>query len=224
MNIDKNIFDPSLLSFPDCDFLLKHAGEPPIVALRELTERENKVTISQWLERFYELEELEKNRQVPWAGVEAIKAAINVYLKERAKWAQDEKYGAPKHPSMYAFDARGNGHLGAPGSDSSRVKTYFDAEGKRLPFALNIVDSSNTGTWKPSWVKPQTKASIMQLREVAEENCWKCGVPGCGHTETYKPDSRASRAAARARMSKHLRNSVNETEAHLELHTLEFGS
>lgn len=225
MNIDKNVFDPAKLSFADCDFLLAHAGEAPIVALRDLPPAANRVTVTQWLERFYELNELQKasNGTADWVGAEAVKKAISNYLEQRRKWTEDHnRYGAPKFPSMYAFDARGNAHYSGPGSDSGSVKTYFDATGKRIAFAVNLF-GDRTAAWKPEWVKTQP-ATVMQLKEVAEENCWKCGVPGCGHTEVYKPDSRASRSVARARMSKHLRKAQSDIELHLELHTLEFGS
>jgi hypothetical protein len=235
MQIDKNIFDPALLSFPDCDFLLNHAGEAPIVAKSNLPLHCNAVTVMQWIERFYELEELKKARGYDWAGVEAVKASIQTYLAVREAWKRDQSYGAPKHPSMYAFDSRGNAHESAPGSDSDRVRTYFDETGKRIPFAIHIVEAGSTGSWKPSWITKkspeQVKAEVgetsttpFEILEPAGKNCLECGVPGCGHTETFKPESRSSRNSARARMSRHLRNSKIESQAHLELHTLEFGS
>lgn len=228
LQINKNVFDPALLSFPDCDFLLAHAGEAPIVALREMPPVCNRVILSQWIERFYELNELQDKRGYEWVGVEAIKNSIKNYLKVREEWKKDEAYGAPKNPSMYAFDTRGNAHESGPGSDSGRVRTYFDEEGKRIPFAINIVESGVVGNWKPSWVakKGQVDSKDEQpfaLLEPEGENAIKCGVKGCGHAETYRPDSRSSKNAARARMSRHLRTAKVEQNAHLELHTLEFG-
>jgi hypothetical protein len=55
----------------------------------------------------------------------------------------------------------------------------------------------------------------------------ECKVPVdggiCGHTEAYKPGSRSSYNAARARISKHLRKATANADAHRELHTNEFG-
>lgn len=233
MQIDKNVFDPALLSFPDCDFLLAHAGEAPIVALQSLPPICNRVTMAQWVERFYELDELKKARGYEWVGVEAVKDSIKNYLKVRADWKRDEQFGAPKNPSMFAFDSRGNGHESGPGSDSGRVRTYFDETGKRIPFAINIVDNGPTGNWKPSWVGkkaaegavPSTAdPNVFAIREPEGKNCLECGVEGCGHTETFNVESRSSRNAARARMSRHLRSAKMEPQSHLELHTLEFRS
>jgi hypothetical protein len=235
LQIDKNVFDPALLSFPDCDYLLAYAGQPPVVVLGQIPSVANRGILTQWIERFYELEELKKARGYEWVGVDAIKAAINKYLEVRAQWKRDEAHGAPKNPSLYAFDTRGNAHEGAPGSDSGRVRTYFDDNGNRIPFAIHIVEAGVTGAWKPSWIAKksaeQVKAEVgtapqakFEILEPEGKNCIECGVPGCGHTETFKPESRSSRNSARARMSRHLRNSKIESQAHLELHTLEFGS
>lgn len=225
--IELNTFDPALLSFPDCDFLLAHAGEPPIVALKSLPANANRTTMTEWIARFYELEEQEKCQGITWVGVEAVKTAIRTYLAEREKWSRQASHGAPKFPSMYAFDARGNGHLSGSGSDSGRVKTYFDAKGNRLKFALHLNGDGEQTGWKPDWITAgagQPNREIMKITEVPGKNALACGVPECGHTETFKPESRTSIGAARARMSKHLRKAKSEQEAHLELHTLEFGS
>lgn len=222
MDINKHVFDPAMLSFADCEFLLAHAGEPPIVALRSLPAMANRVTMEQWVARLYELEEQRKRVGIEWAGLEAVKASIKVYLDQRAKWAKDVEMGAPKFPSLYAFDARGKGHLSGTGSDSGRVKSYFDEKGQRHEFAVSLTDGTAQGVWKPEWAVERPATETMKLTEGV--NTILCGVPGCGHVETFKVESRSSYGAARARISKHLRKSESEKEAHLELHTLEFGS
>lgn len=217
--IDPNVFDPALLSFADCDFLLSHADEAPIVARKGLTAECNK-TVLEWIERFYELDELQRAGKAVWKGREVIKQAIRVYLAQREKWANDEKLGAPPFPSLYAFDSRGKGHLQAAGSDSGRVRTYFDAKGNRVPFAVNLVTDGIQG-WTPEWVGKKADR-VDQVVEDLDKAIFSCSI--CSKTETFRKESRASRAAARARMSKHLRNAEVEKERHLELHTLEFGS
>lgn len=224
MEIDKNIFDPSLLSFADCHFLMENAGNVP--ASVQYPQAVNKVTMKQWIERFYELEELQKVGKATWKGVEAVKEAIQTYLDQREQWKKEAEYGAPKFPSLYSFDSRGNAHLSAPGSDSQRVKTYFDDQGNRIPFAVNLVENVGTGKWKPSWLRNANSEPTPDslIKEIPGKNCYECPVKACGHTETFKPDSRSSQASARARMSKHMRRATLEPEVHLELHTLEFGS
>jgi hypothetical protein len=229
-----NSFDPALLSFPDCDFLLAHAGEAPAVALIGLPPQVNRVPITQWISKFYELEELQRVGRGTWVGVEKVKECIKTYLDVRAKWKQDEAKGAPRNPSLYSFDSRGNAHFQAPGSDSGRVRTYFDDKGNRIPFAINLVDSGYGGQWKPEWIRP-VKAeakdekdggtdSTEMVKEPADKNAIECGVKGCGHTETYNSASRSSYGAARGRMSKHMRKAKFEPEVHREYHSMEFGS
>jgi hypothetical protein len=217
---NRDVFDPVLLSFEDCDFLLSHAGEAPIVARKSVPAACNR-TVMDWIERFYELDELQRAGRGSWKGPLAVKTAIQTYLDQREKWAREEKLGAPPFPSLYAFDSRGKAHFQGPGSDSGRVRTYFDAEGKRIPFAINLVTEGTQG-WTPDWINKKEVPAVDAVIEDPDKAIFTCSI--CSKTETFRTDSRASRAAARARMSKHLRNAEKEKERHLELHTLEFGS
>lgn len=219
-------FDPVLYSVKENEFLLTCLGKPPVVVMKDIPVGVNPNAIRPIVSRVYELEELKKHDGVSWVGVEALKEKIQVYLKENSKWAADKRRSkkAPRWPSMYSFDAKGRPHLGGPGSDSGYVRTYFNAQGERVPFAINLDDSS-VDTWVPptmgSELSQDPKASLFVN---AEKNRIECGVPGCGHTEAFKPEARASFNAARARMSKHLRKADNSKEIHLEVYTEEFGS
>lgn len=224
---DIQAFDPVLFSHAENQFLLDHLGEPSVVALRKITEKGvNPAAIKPILERVNELAQLESVDGDKWVGIEAIKQAIRVYQRESAKWAYDKKRfrGAPRFPSLYSYDGKGRPHRGGPGSDSGRVRTYFGPAGERLPFEVQL-----TGDYQAEWAAPgMTEGTVSAgLRVDADVNRIECLVPVgdsvCGHTESYKPDSRSSYNAARARMSKHLRKAVQEKEAHMELHTNEFG-
>jgi hypothetical protein len=217
--INQFVFDPSLLSFPDCDFLLAHAEDAPIVARKVVPSECNK-TVLEWIERFYELDELQKAGRATWKGRKVVKEAIKVYLAQREKWAQAQELGAPRLPSLYTFDSRHKAHFQAPGSDSGRVQTYFDSEGNRLPFAVNLVADGVQG-WTPEWAHKGEKV-VDKIIEDLDKSIFVCSI--CNKTETFRQESRASRAAARARMSKHLRNAETEKARHSELHTLEYGS
>ena len=218
--IDQNVFDPALLSFPDCEFLLAHAEDAPAVAQRNLPQDCNK-TVLEWVQRFYDLDQLQNAGKGTWRGREVVKEAIKTYLKVREEWQRDKQLGAPAFPSLYEFDSRGKGHFQASGSDSGRVRTYFDSDGKRVPFAVNLVLES-AQTWTPRWVGKRPDQVSDKIVEDLDKAIFTCSI--CSKTETFRADSRASRAAARARMSKHLRNAQTEKERHLELHTLEFNS
>jgi hypothetical protein len=124
---------------------------------------------------------------------------------------------------MHSFDSKGRPHRYGPGSDAGRVKTYFTAKGERLPFALELIPTG-VADWTPLWAAgaddPGQDAGIFNN---AEKNRIECMIAGCGHTESYKTDSRSSYNAARARISKHLRTATNSVDAHREVHTNEFG-
>ncbi len=247
-------FDPTLFSLAENQFLLDHLGEPPFLALREIKAvplpdpprhpQTHKIidknpvyypegvipaAVAPALTRVYELEQeriaAEKVGGVfQWVGIEAVKAAIRVYLVQAAKWEQDSKRGAPRFPSMHAFDLRNKPHRGGPGSDSGKVHTYFDAQGERHTLILNLFGTPEV--WTPEWASTGRKGTdepkaASGLRTDPINNRFECMV--CGHTEHFKPESRGSYNAARMRMGKHLMTAKDETTAHREIHTTEFG-
>lgn len=239
-------FNPVNFSNQENEWLLKHLGEPPVIAMKDIHPELNPkahpkdsnpyiypdgvvpAAVRPVIEGVYELMELEKAEGLQWAGIEAIKNAIRVWLRENAKWSKDAKFkrGAPRFPSLYSFDGKGRPHIAGPGSDSGVVKTYFGPAGERIPFEIELMPE-----YKGEWAAPTTvseQSSSAELFIDATTNRIECRVKTpdgiCGHTESYKPGSRASFNAARARMSKHLRKATVEVEAHRELHTNEFTS
>jgi hypothetical protein len=99
------------------------------------------------------------------------------------------------------------------------VKTYFDKDGNRKAFQVELLPDGAV-EWTPDWVPTEdVKGSgIVVNHQLNRVECF------CGHTEKFKTDSRASLSAARSRMSKHLRTTTEELERHREAYTLEFGS
>jgi hypothetical protein len=246
-------FDPVQFSTAENQFLLDHVGEPSVVALRSIKGVINPqaaypgagrrpdsnpivypdgvipASVKPVLDGVYELLDLEKRNEIKWIGLEAFKNAIKIWFKENQKWANAHKRNAknPRWPSLYSFDAKGNARLGGPGSDSGQVRTYFGPAGERIPFAVDLLVPEFEELWEPP--KFSEAPSDPRLFVDLESHRIECKVPlatggFCGHTESYKVDSRASYNAARARMSRHLRKANVETEAHRELQTLEFGS
>lgn len=216
-----NQFNPVLFSIEENEWLLDNIHLPKAVALRNIQPGINPAQIKPLLERVQELEELGD----PWIGIEALKGAIQTYLTQNAKWESDHRRNkrAPRFPSLYSFDSKGRAHLGGPGSDSGQVRTYFDDNGNRVPFAVDLVTDET-----PAWLPPgfgqtgdngteKVEAGLTVNSEMNRIECF------CGHTEQYKADSRASYNAARARISKHLRKATIEVDKHREIHTNEFG-
>jgi hypothetical protein len=213
-----NEFDPVLFSREENEWLLDNLGKPPVVAARDQRRGVNPKAVQPFLTRVQELEALQKHEGIGWIGVEAVKEAIRTYLREDEKWEADHqrRRNAPRFPSLSSYDARKRPHLGGPGSDAGRVRTYFNDKGERLPFAVQLFTDVAA-----DWEAPgTTETSEVGLINNAEFHRWECF---CGHTEQYKVGSRGSENAAKGRMSKHLRTTTEEVEKHRELHTLEFG-
>lgn len=215
-------FDPVLYSKEENEFLLEHLGKAPVLAMRDLRAPVNPRAVRPVIERAYELDQLKEHEGAGWAGVDAMKDAIKIFLAADAKWENDARRSrrAPRNPSMYSFDTRGRAFLYGPGSDSGRPRTYFDASGQRKPFAVELIPE-NVLDWQAPTLVGEIANAHMLITD-SEKNRIECGI--CGHTESFKPNSRASEVAARARMSKHLRSAKDQTDAHRELHTNEFGT
>lgn len=223
-----NTFDPVLFSIKENEFLLENLGKPTVVALRAIVDprQVNPAAVKPILERVHELSQLDEHEGQKWVGIEAMKKSIQAYLRENLRWASDHRRNkkAPRYPSLYSFDSKGRARRGGPGSDSDRVRTYFGPAGERIPFEVQLIPENIM-----EWIAPGfTEASTEKYLKVdAEANRIECLVPVrdgvCGHTESYRADSRSSYNAARARMSKHLRKATENVDDHRELHTNEFG-
>lgn len=224
---EMNTFNPVKFSDEENKWLLEFIDLPTVVAMRELRFPVNPKAVKPVLDRVNELKELDKHEGQSWAGTEAIKKAIQVWLRENAKWASDHRKNrrAPRWPSLYSYDGKGRPHLGGPGSDTGEVKTYFGPAGERIPFEIDLIPDQVPAEWvAPGFTEQSTEKFV---RVDADSNRIECLVPTqngiCGHTESYKANSRASYNAARARFSKHLRKTTEATELHREAYTNEFG-
>lgn len=224
-------FDPVRLSIEENQFLLDHLGQPFMAVAddKRLANEKSGVTaaaVKKVLDRVYELIELDSRRGQSWVGIQAVKDRINVYITQQAKWAEDKRRfpRAPRFPSMHSFDAKGKPHRGGPGSDSGTVQTYFDKDGERHNFALDLINNLDTGGWAPEWAQEAVKTApnTKGLTHDTENHRLEC--PICKHTESYKTDSASSYNAARGRMSKHLKREPKDADMHRELLTNEFGS
>jgi hypothetical protein len=220
-------FDPVAYSDFENEFLMTALGKPTVVALRERPATVNVNAVRPILERVNELMELEKHDGLPWCGLEALRNAITTWQKQNAKWKYDfqrTRGRAPRWPSMWAWDAKGRGHRGGPGSDSDRVRTYFGPAGERIPFAVDLQPEQISPWSAPSTIEEATTGGMFIDKDTNRIECRVKTENGlCGHTESYKAGSRSSYNAARARFSKHLRKATDAVEDHRELHTLEFG-
>jgi len=246
-------FNPVRLSDAENRFLLAHLGKPAIMGLRDIKGEVNPqsmfrqpnkkrdkepvifpdgvipASVRPILDGVMELEELQRFSQLKWVGVSAIHKAIEVWFREKTKWANQHRRNRnfPRWPSLYSWDAKGQPHKGGPGSDSGEVKTYFDEKGNRVNFAIDLIVNDDI---EAPFVAPTRDEAFADERwyEDPTTNRFECRVKGveghiCGHTESYQDGSRKSRQMARTRMGRHLKMAKNETEQHREVYTMEFG-
>lgn len=200
-------FRPPRYSLEENRFFLQHLGDPPVSVLRsKLPDGVSAAAVTDVLGRVYELEEIKKHRGTEWVGTQAVSTAINTYLHEEHKWRDMSKRGAPRFPTMHAWDGKGRPHRGGIGSDSGEINTYIDSEGNRKKFALELVDVG-----VQEFVAPWTKEQEPIPDSVVED--WEKGRLECpvdGWTTSFKIESKQSYNLARARIAKHCRSSKDE--------------
>lgn len=222
--IEHDIFDPVLLSIEENQFLLEHAGKPPAVVSRvRLPVGVNAKAVMPVIEQIYALEEIAKHDKEPWVGVEAVKERCRIYLEQHQTWTDLQgKHGTnpnwPAFPTMAGWDSKGKPSIGATGSDSGRVRTYFDAQGDRKLFALPL-----HGDDGPTFQVPWLKSTPMFDKLIADDTKGFVRCPICEHTDKYNVDAPSDRNAAYARMARHLTSAKEQIEAHRELHTKVYG-
>lgn len=215
--ITNDTFDPVLLSIPENEFVREHVGKPPKVIERIVLPRDvNPRAVMPVFQAAYDALEIEKHDHVPWAGVEAIKAAIDAYLAHHAESAELKRRGGksfPRWPSMAAWDGRGRHAMGGTGSDAMRVRTTFGPDGERVPLAIDLHPSGMVAV-KPRWIKSGEVYDALVVDEA--KGFMQC--PICGHAENFDVDTPSARNAAYARMGKHMTGAKDKPDQHRELH------
>lgn len=215
------VFDPAAYSLEELKFSRDRLGLPPAVALKdEIPTGVSANTVAGLLRAVYELEELRKHRGESWVGVEALQSSIDTFLREYQKWQGMHKRGAPRLPTMYAWDARGRPHKSGVGADSGQVRTWIDSEGKRHPLAVELKGIKDE-EFVADWVKPQEPLPTDLIEDMENGNV---ACPVCKYSQVFKPDSPASYRMAKARISKHMKSSgVKDPIRHREAYTFIFG-
>lgn len=221
-------FDPVLYSMEGNGFLIDHLGETRQMAtLRGVPPGVGRDVLD-ILDEVYRYDQQMQATGQTWVGFEAVKNRCRTYLEQLQKWEAAYQQnirrdpGYPRYPSMCTWDSFGRYHKGAVGSDSGRVRSYFDETGARQPFAIELQAPAADG-YVPEWQRGIPKAIIYrQLIEDEDKGFIEC--PICSTRESYEVQSRTSRNQARMRMAKHLTKAKVEKDAHKQLHSYEYGS
>jgi hypothetical protein len=217
-----NTFDPVKYSREELAFLLENVGKSPLIALMLPLNGASPQTLRPILQEVFDREHLKAVDGIEWVGIEAIKETIRNWIREDAKNENAYKRSrgkVPRNPSMYVRDAKGVYHFAAPGSDSDRPRSFIDEKGRRIPYEIPL-DAPEANPWVEEEIVSAAPVALLVDESKARIEC-----PICHHTESWNIESRLSFNAARARMSKHLKNPMNkEVQLHQELYTMEFHS
>lgn len=219
--IANDTFDPVLLSLEENAFLMEHIGKAPAVVRKgTFPPGVNPKAVLPVIEELYALSEVEKADGEAWTGFDAIRDRCATYLAQRAQWdTMKQRAGKtfPTQPSMAAWSATGKPSVGGAGSDSHRVRTYFDEQGNRQKFAVGLHHDG------PAFSVPWLKSTKVYDGLTVDEEKGAITCPICAHTETFNLDAASSRNLANSRMARHLLSAKKELDAHKLLHTKVFG-
>ena len=214
------IYDPVDYNLEENKFFRDHLGEPPIAVLSEpLPPTVNPKAVKEVLGSIYDLTELAKHKGTTWCGIEPVKEAIDIYLREWVKWKEMSLRGAPRFPSLFTWDAKGRPHRYGTGSDAGKVTTWIDDEGQRHRLAVDLVHV-RVEEYIPKWIKPQVEIPT-EFTDNKEQSRLEC--PLCNWTTAYDPERRSTRNLARTRAIKHCKSPKTEKELHHEFATVAFG-
>lgn len=228
-------FDPPKYSIEENRFFLDHLGKAPAVVLQEsMPEGVNPVAVREVIGEIYELKELEKARGQVWGffkapskdgskefiGVEAIEKSIKVYLEDYVRSLEMHKRGAPRFPSMHAWDSRGRPHSRGSGSDANTVSTWIDSDGNRHGFRVEL-RRLQSEDFTPPWMKDRPEVPDKPVEDL-DKGFVQC--PLCGWATNFDPDSERGYNLAKARLASHCaRTGIDEEEAHREFKLKFFG-
>lgn len=228
-----DLFEPALYSVQELEFLLTHLGESATVALADGTPRGvNRTVVSDALAKFTDLEELQRERNRPWAGYPLVRDSIVRYLTWQDRCRQIKRHGGPRHPSMFAYDG-GEPRRGAIGTDSAEmVRSEILDDGTRRKFAVNLTrpagaaNLTETGRALMPWLQEADEPGEPKIDEVTvdkKKGLLTCSI--CDHIVAFSTDpSKGSRPynLARAQMAKHLRAATTHTARHQALRAKTF--
>lgn len=232
VTIAPDTFEPGIHSIPELLWLMDHMKEPPVAAFHDFDPENNKKhrgvmrpRVEPLLARLYELAELEKHRQEEWAGFEALEDSITRYLAWHERVQEMKRRGFRRgEPSMFHWDEQGEPYKYAIGCDSGEmVRTEIMDDGTRKPFGVQLTmtareamsqDLSDVAPWINRGAAKAPNDSVL-VSVKGRMGVMTCSI--CGKAEEFDAANRTKRAAAHARMGRHLGSAKQERHRHLLL-------
>lgn len=210
-----NRFEPAFYSIEENEFLFENVGKSPAVALHGGTPKNvNPKAVRPVLERVYELMELDKHQGQEWAGLDALKQSLRIYIDSVKEWEDDKRKGAPYPPTMFDLDSRGRARFGGIGSDAGYVSTYFDANGGRRKLGVNLTTDGIAQKYIPAWARRKMELHRTPQSLVIDEALGHVSCPVCQFVVNYNPDDTTKLNVAKAQMGKHMLRATKDPDDH----------
>lgn len=242
INHDPNVdFEPGFYATQELHFLANHLNMPAIAAFHEFDpegehKHVNRAAVEPVLSLMWELEELRKHREVPWAGYGAIREAIERYLlwQERCQEIRRRSTRPDSrtitNASMWGWDDMGHAHKYAIDADSGEMtRTEILDSGERRPFKVKLTGTPEAALTASlneimPWVSGK-KVDVKNDRLIRgskdkKHGYFECSV--CGKREEFLLASRQAESGARARMGRHYKTAKSEPTRHRLLYTKAF--
>lgn len=226
-------FEPAEYSVEELRFLLSILGKPPVVVQdMVLPAGVVLVQVLKLVKQCYELQEKFDHSEIPWAGYDRVREAIERMLAWYQTGAELARRGGPKHPSMQTWD--GSRFLPrGPESDSGKVRTEILSDGRRRPLGVDLAspDGQSVGPnliGAAPWLSPTGAGGVGDLLAstpskllFAENDQAHTGTitcPICEWVESYSSMASGGKNLAMGRMTKHLKQSKTQKDKHAILY------
>lgn len=228
-------FEPTEYAVPELHWLLLHLEDRPVV-VEQATDLPSDVVKPQVLKLVKEcrdLQDLFETKNIPWAGYDAVRESIERTLSWYVTCAELKRRGGPKHPSQKTWDGPRYAHQGVGADSADKVRSEILPSGSRRRLGLNLAspDGAAVGpdlVGAAPWLEGQVVGEADLVRstpsELVEKTNEKSGTgvlecPLCGFAENYSLAKTNSKRAAKARMSRHLKNTRTDKDRHMILYS-----
>lgn len=226
------VFEPAKYSLEELRFFLLHLGKSPLIVLdADLPAGVNPVAVQSVLGRIYDLEELQKHRNRPWAGLQAVRDSISRFLlwtdksdRIASRRVTDPKGERVRHASMFEWDGRKRPHKGGIDSDGNMVVSEILADGTRRPFRVDLLATTDdlfAGQLPDDFLGEMAAAAAPPKNFIIDDDKGVITCPICQSSQTWDvKKGRKDFTMTRGRMINHLRRATTDKDQHRVLFSL----
>ncbi len=222
-------FIPANYSRAELLWLHEHLGQSVAVAIEDVAfpAGVNPHAVEPIIRETHRREEKRQIKGIEWAGFDVIRDSIQRYLawmnKSEQVYTRTKRTANPiRHASQAVLDGRSL-ILGMVGADSKNcVVSEILPDGSRKSFNIELDDANGESLIREVNADPMgvllnadkrpAAPVVDQITDDTEHGLLVC--PICQYTINYDPKRQSTKAAAKARMGRHLSTAKLEVERH----------